>query len=307
MSNNFRLPATPAGDAGTGPLLATTDNGTSHEQWVRVAGGANPASTSATITTATSVVGGSVDYGSVGNVTVVMSGTYAGVNAAFEVSPDGGTTWVSLAGAREDNPAYTETVTGVLPANTTRAWSFGFFGFNRMRVRATAFTSGTANVTIIPGTLLTEPVISAISTRSPAYVCTNFSTVVAGVTGVTTEALISLVPTRAAVAAAAATAHSPTAGKTFRAQALSIAIANGAATQNGVRVYLRANPSGTATATSPILGMVGISAPNAVSGGMTGTVLPLDIDIPSSWSFGLTQIAAIASGSVHVHLLGFEF
>ena len=143
--------------------------------------------------------------------------------------------------------------------------------------------------------------------KPPGYVATNFSTVVAGVTGSTAEALVSLVPTRAAVAGSAATVHTVTASKTFRVLGLSITIANGAASQNGVRIFLRATPTAPATITSPILFMLGVSAPNAVSGGMAGTYAPLDIDIPAGWGFALTQIAAVGSGSVHVHLWGYEY
>lgn len=263
------------------------------------------ATTSGTITTATSAVT-TGDVGLSNNVTVVMAGTYAGVNATFEVSPDAGTTWVPIVGSRVDGTG-TESSTGVLPANQTRGWEFTLPAVNRFRVRATAWISGTANVIIGAGTMPLEPVVNSIYSKPSSYVACDFGTVVGGVTGVTTEALLSLTPTRDGVAGSAGTAFSPTAGKTFRATNLSIAVVNGAATQNGLRVYLRINPSGTATASSPIHAMVGISAPNAVSGGMTGINIPLDIDIKPSWSFGLTQIAAIASGNMHAHLIGYEY
>lgn len=260
---------------------------------------------SGNITTATTAIA-SGDIGVYNNVTVVISGTYAGVNAIFEVSPDAGTTWVPIIGAKLDGSG-TESTTGVLPANTTRGWEFTLPAVNRFRVRSTAFTSGSAAVIIAAGTMPLEPVVNAITSKPSSFVACDFGTVVGGVTGVTTEALLSLTPVRDGVAGTAGTAFSPTAGKTFKATALSIAVQNGAATQNGLRVYLRINPSGTATATSPIHAMVGISAPNAVSGGMTGINIPLDIDIRPGWSFGLTQIAAIASGSMHAHLIGYEY
>ncbi len=310
MANNYRLPTTPSGDAGIGPNMATTDNGVAHEQWVRIAGGANPTGVSTGLA-AVGTVGGATDYSSVGNISVSVFGTYGGAALPvlnFEGSPDGGTTWLPLAGQQESSGAV-EMITQPLPANTIRSWAFSFYGLNRFRVRVTNWTTptGTMTVRIDPGAQAFEPVVSAVLSKPATQVPTNFSTVVGGVTGVTAEALISLIPTRGAVAGGAATAQTVTAGKTFKATALSIAISNSAATQNGVRVFLRALPSTPVLVTSPIMAMVGISAPNAVSGGMTGAVLPLDIDFPSGWGFGLTQIAAIASGSVYAHLMGYEF
>jgi hypothetical protein len=104
--------------------------------------------TTGTITTTTSTVTATIDIPNAGTVTVVIAGTYAGVNVSFEASVDG-TTWVAVMGQRVD--AYvTETNSGVLAANTTRAWDFPLPGFTQFRVRATAWTSGTANIGIAP-------------------------------------------------------------------------------------------------------------------------------------------------------------
>jgi hypothetical protein len=92
------------------------------------------------------------------NIGVTVSGTYAGVNLTFEASWDN-TNWASIAGQRLDT-GEVQTTTGVLPANTIRQWSFNFGGLNYFRVRATAFTSGSASVVIDPGTF---PVTSVVS------------------------------------------------------------------------------------------------------------------------------------------------
>lgn len=104
--------------------------------------------TTGTITTSASVVTATTDIPNCGSVTVVIAGTYAGVNVSFEASLDG-TTWVGLIGQRVDSYVI-ETTSGVLTANTTRAWDFPLPGFAQFRVRATAYTSGTANVGIAP-------------------------------------------------------------------------------------------------------------------------------------------------------------
>jgi hypothetical protein len=138
------------------------------------------ASTVGTITAATSVVT-SGDISRAANVTIGIFGTYAGVNAAFEVSPDAGTTWFPVGCTREDS-GINETTTGVLPANTARMWTTGAPGFNRIRVRATAWTSGTANVVLLPGAMPFEPLTAAVvnplvATPSRANVATSAASV----------------------------------------------------------------------------------------------------------------------------------
>lgn len=104
--------------------------------------------TTGNITSAASTITATTDISSAGSVTVVIGGTYAGVNAAFEASVDG-TTWVGIIGQRTDSYV-TEITTGVLTANTVRAWDFPMPGFTQFRVRATAWSSGTAAVAIAP-------------------------------------------------------------------------------------------------------------------------------------------------------------
>lgn len=100
------------------------------------------------ITTAASAVTATTDIANAGTITVVIGGTYAGVNVTFEASVDG-TTWIPIMGQRTD--AYvTETSSGVLTANQIRAWDIPLPGFTQFRVRATAWTSGTASVAIAP-------------------------------------------------------------------------------------------------------------------------------------------------------------
>jgi hypothetical protein len=128
--------------------------------------GASYAPVSGTITTATSTVTTpSPGIGLAGNVTIYMFGTYAGVNAVFEISPDN-TNWFPVSATREDT-AMSETSTGVLAANTSRAWTTGAPGFSFFRVRATAWTSGTANVVIVAGTYPFEPLVSATIRKRP--------------------------------------------------------------------------------------------------------------------------------------------
>jgi len=104
--------------------------------------------TTGSIVAATTTVTASTDVPNCGAITVAISGTYAGMNVAFEASLDG-SVWVGVLGQRTDS-YITETTSGVLTANTTRAWDFPVPGFAQFRVRATAWTSGTGAVTIAP-------------------------------------------------------------------------------------------------------------------------------------------------------------
>ncbi|MDD5249637.1 MAG: hypothetical protein PHY45_11660 [Rhodocyclaceae bacterium] len=84
-----------------------------------------------------------------------ISGTYAGVNLAFEVSMDGGVLWFPILSLRSDKTAL-ESTTGAL-TNTARAWVCDVNGFTAFRVRATAYTSGTCAVLLAPCTGAMEP------------------------------------------------------------------------------------------------------------------------------------------------------
>jgi hypothetical protein len=74
----------------------------------------------------------------------------------FEQSADGGTTWYPCAGSRVDTGVI-ESTSGVLTANTTRAWDLPIGGATNFRVRATAWTSGTANIVIAPQSFAYDP------------------------------------------------------------------------------------------------------------------------------------------------------
>ena len=116
--------------------------------------------TSGTITTAASVVT-VTDLSGVGSVSVQISGTYAGVNVTFEASLDG-TIWNAIPAqqASSINPSMV-TTTGVLTTNSTNVWNVApLLGQQQFRVRATAYTSGTANVFIEPSAQFTQPIVN---------------------------------------------------------------------------------------------------------------------------------------------------
>lgn len=77
-------------------------------------------------------------------VTLSINGTYAGLSGAFEQSDDGGTTWFPVGMIRIGVGLSEPTVTTL--TNQTIMWRGTIAGSDSFRFRATAFTSGTANV-----------------------------------------------------------------------------------------------------------------------------------------------------------------
>ena len=120
----------------------------------------------ANITTSTSVVG-PYSCSNLNVATVSVSGTYAGVSFVFEASDDG-TNYYTVNAVRNDLGVI-ETG-GVLLTNTTRTWDLAIGGFTNFRVRATAYTSGTAAVGVTFQAMPYEPTPAVtVSPIKPTY------------------------------------------------------------------------------------------------------------------------------------------
>jgi len=138
-----------------GDLNGTTKYGQTNPLQIQ---GKQSALTSGTITTSTSTVTNTSATGY--NVaTVGITGTYAGVTFVFEGSPDG-TNFFTLVGSRTDT-GIAETG-GTLLTNTTRAWDVQVGAWTQFRVRATAYTSGTATILMSLQTMAIEPVPTVV-------------------------------------------------------------------------------------------------------------------------------------------------
>lgn len=267
--------------------------------------GAYQAQSSGSITTSTTVVGGATNYGTAGNITVTFSGTYAGVNATFEVSDDSGTTWFSIQGQRVEN-GFAEATTGVLPANTIRAWNFSMLGYDRFRVRATAFTSGSATVRIDPGTMAFQPVVSAIiqpPARTPVFL--HFQSTAP----VVAETLVSVVKNTAYVAAAGATTIAPASGKVLRIISLALSIRATAATTPWASMHLRVNPTGAAVIGSPSIGQYQCGGTAAVIGNTASIIVPFadGIEISGTRQLGITLANNVTTNVASIILTGYEY
>lgn len=118
--------------------------------------------TTGNITSATSAV--PVNVSRISNVMVYVAGTFAGVNFTFEgsLNSTNGTdgNWFTVQAVRS-NANTIETTSGVLGAAPAYGWELSVNGLNWFRVRATAWTSGTAAVQIQPGAYATEPIPAA--------------------------------------------------------------------------------------------------------------------------------------------------
>lgn len=135
------------------------------------------------------------------------------------------------------------------------------------------------------------------------------ATVIAGVTAVTTEALLTLTPTRDGVAGTPAGTLPITAGKRLRATSLIVGcISTSAAVLSG-RVTLRMNPSGAAVATSPILVIMPLSIPAALAqvGDWVNVPIPDGIEFSGTHQFGITQVFSATTGTVWASLIGYEY
>jgi len=122
-------------------------------------------------TIGTPVAGGTVagDVSRASNVMAFCTGTFAGVNVTFEGSLEasGDTNWFGIQAIRT-NANTIETATGALSAQPVYGWELSVNALRRVRVRATARTSGTQSWRFVLGTYATEPIPGAqVSATQP--------------------------------------------------------------------------------------------------------------------------------------------
>lgn len=113
------------------------------------------ANTTGTITTNASTIV-ATDLRGIGSATIQISGTYAGVTFTIESSLDG-TLWTAIPFVNSATVGPTP-VTSVAPGtNATAIYNVSpLLGTSQIRVRSTAYTSGTANVIISVSTQFTQ-------------------------------------------------------------------------------------------------------------------------------------------------------
>lgn len=104
----------------------------------------------------------STDVSKMSNVCLYVTGTFSTINLTFEASIDSGTSWFAVQMVRS-NANTVELTTGNLSAAPAYSWKCSVNAYTNFRVRATAYTSGTMNVRILPGAYATEPVVATQS------------------------------------------------------------------------------------------------------------------------------------------------
>lgn len=138
----------------------------------------------------------------------------------------------------------------------------------------------------------------------------NAATAIAGVTTVTTEALLTLAVSRDGASPSNVTSISVTSGKRYRITAIVAGIRSTAAAVLSGRISLRMNPTGAATATSPILVTLPLSqqATALAQAGDTVTIpIPDGIEISGTQQVGLSQVCSAVTGLVNASVIGYEY
>jgi hypothetical protein len=267
--------------------------------------------TTGAITTAATTVG-PVTMGSYVSVTVVVSGTYAGVNFGFWASNDNTVYWPVNA-VRADT-SLAETTTGVLTANQTRAWDVDMGGAAFFKVISTAFTSGSAAISILQAYEEGAPSVAAIA-QGPAAAGTAIAgnpVLMGGSDATNVRALLldttgrQLVTLSTATAAMTMKAASTAAAAADTAVVVALSPNNSVASNLAVTVTAAANTAATLTIPAAGAGLfhyidrleIVRTATAALAGTATLVVTTTNLPGTLAWSFG----NAMAAGGTQLDL-----
>ena len=158
-----------------------------------------------------------IDTSQANSAAILLSGTYS-LTLVFEVSDDNATTWFPVQVAAANSNVTTASHSS---ANATIAYELNTSNYSRLRVRASAYTSGTLNVVLLASDAESEPnpnVTGSVSiTGTPSVTATPASP--------TSAAVVSTASTNAAVIKSSA-------GSLFN-----VAVSNVTATQAFVKLY----------------------------------------------------------------------
>jgi hypothetical protein len=138
----------------------------------------------------------------------------------------------------------------------------------------------------------------------------NAATAIAGVTAVSSEALLSLNVSRDGAATAGVTTIAVTSGKKLRIIGITAGVISTAAAVISARVALRLNPSGAVSVSSPVLTILAMSqqaAALAQAGDSQTMMFPEAIEISGTMQVGLSQICSATTGTVWASLIAYEY
>lgn len=137
----------------------------------------------------------------------------------------------------------------------------------------------------------------------------NVATAIAGVTAVTTEALLALSVSRDGAATSSISTIPVTSGKRYRVTQLVVGMISTAAAVLSGRFSLRMNPAGAVTASSPIIATLPIpsGAALAQAGGWMIMDVPDGIEFSGTMQIGVSQVCSAITGTIWASLIGFEY
>ena len=231
----------------------------------------------------TPVAGGTVegDVSRASNVMAFCTGTFAGINCTFEGSLEstGASNWFAVQAVRS-NANTIEFTTGVLGAQPAYSWELSVNALKRIRVRATALTSGTQSWRFAQGTYATEPIPAAqISGIQPV----SGTVTVINPAG-TTYNVVTTASTNSAVVKA-------TAGMLYE-----ITISNPTATAAYVKLYNKATAPTVGTDVPVFTQAVAAGATVALSFGQVGKRFATGIGIACTAAAAATDTVVSVAG-----------
>ena len=233
----------------------------------------------------TPVAGGTVegDVSHASNIMAFCTGTFSTINCAFEGSLEatGNSNWFSIQAIRT-NANTIETTTGNLSAQPAYGWELSVNAIKRVRVRATARTSGTQSWRFVQGTYATEPIPGAqVSATQPV----SGTVTITNPTG-TTYNVVTAASTNSAVVKA-------TAGMLYE-----ITISNPTATAAYVKLYNKTTAPTVGTDVPVLTQAVAAGATVALSFGQVGKRFATGI--------GIACTAAVAATDTGVSVAGIQ-
>lgn len=233
----------------------------------------------------TPVAGGTVegDVSRASNIMAFCTGTFSTVNCTFEGSLEatGASNWFGIQAIRT-NANTIETATGNLSAQPVYGWELSVNALRRVRVRATARTSGTQSWRFVQGTYATEPIPGAqVSATQPV----SGTVTITNPTG-TTYNVVTAASTNSAVVKA-------TAGTLYE-----ITISNPTATAAYVKLYNKATAPTVGTDVPVLTQAVAAGATVALNFGQVGKRFATGI--------GIACTAAAAASDTGVSVAGIQ-
>ena len=233
----------------------------------------------------TPVAGGTVegDVSRASNIMAFCTGTFSAVNCTFEGSLEatGASNWFGIQAIRT-NANTIETTTGNLSAQPVYGWELSVNALRRVRVRATARSSGTQSWRFVQGTYATEPIPGAqVSATQPV----SGTVTITNPTG-TTYNVVTAASTNSAVVKA-------TAGMLYE-----ITISNPTATAAYVKLYNKATAPTVGTDVPVLTQAVAAGATVALNFGQVGKRFATGI--------GIACTAAAAASDTGVSVAGIQ-